>query len=101
MPVARAEELSLVPSRTARSRAGDAASRDASERCSHRLRRCLAARARRAAQLAWHRGPGWFDSSWELRSGCEFREGWPADATLREWIEGWLYPARGASFNAT
>jgi len=48
-----------------------------------------------------HRGPGWFDSSWELHCRCEVREGWPADATLREWIEGWLYPAGGVSLSAT
>jgi hypothetical protein len=33
------------------------------------------------------RGPGWFDSSWELRQGLEVREGLPADARLHEWIE--------------
>jgi hypothetical protein len=48
-------------------------------------------------ERAAHRGPGWFDSSWDLTRGCEVREGWPVDATLREWIEGWLYPAAGGS----
>ena len=48
-------------------------------------------------------GPGWFDSSWDLRRGCEVREGWPSEATLRDWIEGWLYCAAGggASLSAT
>jgi hypothetical protein len=44
-----------------------------------------------------HRGPGWFDSSWDLRRGCEVREGWPGDAGLRDWLEGWLYGAGGAA----
>jgi hypothetical protein len=54
-----------------------------------------------------HRGPGWFDSSWDLRCGCEVREGWPGDVGLREWIERWLYAGGGvgaageASFSAT
>jgi hypothetical protein len=49
------------------------------------------------------RGPGWFDSSWELRRGCEVCEGWPGDGNLRDWIEGWLYSAAGggASLSAT
>jgi hypothetical protein len=33
------------------------------------------------------RGPGWFDSSWELGNGLEVREGLPTDATLFEWFE--------------
>ena len=33
------------------------------------------------------RGPGWFDSSWDLRCGLEVREGLPADAKLNEWLE--------------
>ena len=32
------------------------------------------------------RGPGWFDSSWELVNGLEVREGLPADAGLDEWL---------------
>lgn len=31
-------------------------------------------------------GPGWFDSSWELRRGLIVREGLPADAGLDEWL---------------
>jgi hypothetical protein len=50
-----------------------------------------------------HRGPGWFDSSWDLRRGCEVKEGWPGDAGLRDWIESWLYfgAGGGASLSAT
>jgi hypothetical protein len=32
-------------------------------------------------------GPGWYDSSWDLRRGLIVREGLPADATLHEWLE--------------
>ena len=35
-------------------------------------------------------GPGWFDSSWELRSGLQVKEGWPADTTLHGWTLAWL-----------
>lgn len=45
------------------------------------------------AERAPHRGPGWFDSSWDLHRGCEVSEGWPGDAGLRDWIERWLYSA--------
>jgi hypothetical protein len=31
-------------------------------------------------------GPGWFDSSWDLRRGLEVREGLPEDASLGEWL---------------
>ena len=37
------------------------------------------------------RGPGWFDSSWELRQGLEVREGLPVDVRLNEWIEVCLF----------
>lgn len=30
-------------------------------------------------------GPGWHESSWELRRGLEVREGMPADLSLAEW----------------
>lgn len=55
------------------------------------------------AERLLHRGPGWFDSSWELRCGCEVSEGWPGDAGVRDWIERWLYPGvgGGASLSAT
>jgi len=36
------------------------------------------------------RGPGWFDSSWDLQCGLEVREGLPGDAQLHEWIESCL-----------
>ena len=36
------------------------------------------------------RGPGWFDSSWDLSRGLEVREGLPGDARLNEWIEACL-----------
>jgi len=32
-------------------------------------------------------GPGWYDSSWELRHGLVVHEGFPADAQLHEWLE--------------
>lgn len=32
-------------------------------------------------------GPGWYDSSWELRQGLVVREGLPPDARLHEWLE--------------
>ena len=35
-------------------------------------------------------GPGWFDSSWDLRRGLEVREEYAADADLRAWIDGFL-----------
>ena len=36
-----------------------------------------------------HAGPGWFDSSWELRSGLLVEEGLPADLALQGWLEVW------------
>ena len=35
-------------------------------------------------------GPGWFDSSWELRRGLEVKEGWSEDDRVRHWIEDFL-----------
>ena len=50
-------------------------------------------------------GPGWFDSSRELRSGLQVKEGWPADTTLHGWIDAWLQlvggGAAGLSLSAT
>ena len=43
------------------------------------------------------RGPGWFDSSWDLQSGLEVHEGLPGDAQLHEWIEACLRSAPVAS----
>ena len=42
-------------------------------------------------------GPGWFDSSWELRSGLQVREGLPSDLPLHGWIEAWLQLVGGGS----
>ena len=42
-------------------------------------------------------GPGWFDSSWELRSGLQVKEGMPADLPLQGWIETWLQLVGGGS----
>jgi hypothetical protein len=33
------------------------------------------------------RGPGWYESSFELMRGLEVTEGMPHDATLDEWLE--------------
>ena len=53
-------------------------------------------------------GPGWFESSWDLRRGLEVHESGDADARLRCWIEEFLGAqlgaspgAAGASFSAT
>jgi hypothetical protein len=53
-------------------------------------------------------GPGWFESSWDLRRGLEVSETWPADAPLAFWIEGflgaqgaWSAAGAGVSFSAT
>ena len=43
------------------------------------------------------KGPGWFDSSWELRSGLQVKEGLPADLPLQGWIEAWLQLVGGGS----
>ena len=43
-------------------------------------------------------GPGWFDSSWELRAGLRVEEGLPTDLGVCAWIETWLQvAAAGAS----
>ncbi len=39
-------------------------------------------------------GPGWFESSWDLRRGLEVTEEGRADATLRAWLDSYL----GAEF---
>ena len=38
-------------------------------------------------------GPGWFDSSWDLKRGLEVSEGPPANASVNEWVMGLLGPA--------
>ena len=35
-------------------------------------------------------GPGWFDSSWDLRRGLEVRESWADDEGVTGWIEDFL-----------
>ena len=40
-------------------------------------------------------GPGWFDSSRELRSGLQVRDGWPADTTVHAWVDAWLQRVAG------
>jgi hypothetical protein len=44
-----------------------------------------------------HVGPGWFDSSWELRCGLQVEEGLPADLPLNGWIEAWLQITGGGA----
>ncbi len=41
-------------------------------------------------------GPGWFDSSWDLRRGLEVKEGWPGDRALRAWLDDFLGVQRAA-----
>ena len=45
-----------------------------------------------AAEEPGPRGPGWFDSSWELVRGLDVREGLPGDAGLYEWLDVCLRP---------
>jgi hypothetical protein len=47
------------------------------------------------------RAPGWFDSSWDLRSGLEVREGWLGDDGVNGWIEGFLRAQRSCDFTAS
>ena len=42
-------------------------------------------------------GPGWFDSSWELRAGLQVKEGLPVDLGLCAWVESWLQLVGGGS----
>jgi hypothetical protein len=46
-------------------------------------------------------GPGWFDSSWELRRGLEVREGWSEDERVRGWIEDFLFAQRAVGRTAS
>jgi hypothetical protein len=39
-------------------------------------------------------GPGWFDSSWELRAGLEVHEGLPEDIRLDEWVDAFCVGER-------
>lgn len=43
-----------------------------------------------AAIASEPRGPGWFDSSWELVNGLDVCEGLPADAGLDEWLAAYV-----------
>jgi hypothetical protein len=45
-------------------------------------------------------GPGWFDSSRELRSGLQVDEGWPADTAVHAWVEAWLQRVAGVGAGA-
>jgi hypothetical protein len=47
-----------------------------------------------------HAGPGWFDSSWELRTGLQVKEGLPTDLPLHGWLEAWLQIAGGGAGGA-
>ena len=42
------------------------------------------------------KGPGWFDSSFDLRRGLEVSEGLPGDAGLHEWLGVYLRSEREA-----
>jgi hypothetical protein len=46
---------------------------------------------------AGNAGPGWFDSSWELRRGLEVKEDWCGDDRLHGWIENFLRAQRSAA----
>jgi hypothetical protein len=46
-------------------------------------------------------GPGWFDSSWDLRRGLEVREGWSGEDRLHGWIEEFLRAQRSAARTAS
>ena len=46
-------------------------------------------------------GPGWFDSSWELRCGLEVREGWSEDDRVRDWLEDFLSAQRAVARTAS
>ena len=49
--------------------------------------RMLASRAQPVPAVDPKRGPGWFDSSWDLQCGLDVREGLPEDVRLNEWID--------------
>ena len=42
-------------------------------------------------------GPGWFDSSWELRTGLQVKEGLPSDLPSHGWLETWLQLVGGGA----
>ncbi len=88
MPPAAVPELALVPIDDG-GRA--AAARGATARSVVTTPARLASSA--ASAIDVRTGPGWFDSSWDLRRGCEVLEGWPGDVRLNDWIEGFCRTA--------
>ena len=46
-------------------------------------------------------GPGWFDSSFELRRGLEVREGWSDDERVRSWGDDYLRAQRSVARTAS
>ena len=46
-------------------------------------------------------GPGWFDSSWDLRRGLEVRESWSDDERVQGWIEDFLRTQRAIGRTAS
>jgi hypothetical protein len=46
-------------------------------------------------------GPGWFESSWDLRRGLDVREGWSEDEGVRGWIEDFLRAQRAIGRTAS
>ena len=46
-------------------------------------------------------GPGWFDSSWDLRRGLDVREGWSDDERVHGWIEDFLTAQRAIGRTAS
>ena len=46
-------------------------------------------------------GPGWFDSSWDLRRGLEVREDWFGEERLHGWIEDFLRAQRSVARTAS
>ena len=45
--------------------------------------------------------PGWFDSSWELKSGLDVKEGWLGEESLSGWIESFLFAQRASGRTAS
>ena len=45
------------------------------------------------------RGPGWFESSWELKRGCEVSEGLPGDLAPNDWLQAFC-AAHGSALAA-
>ena len=45
--------------------------------------------------------PGWFDSSWELKSGLDVKEGWLGEESLSGLIESFLCVQRASGRTAS